>query len=79
MHICDGAAPDPGAHLGGDKRAVRNPVPVLKIDMSISARETGKQLMPLIEQVNDDRVAIEITFATRECGADLCRRVRRAR
>lgn len=29
--------------------------------MSISASEARKQLFPLIEKVNDDRVAVEIT------------------
>ena len=32
-----------------------------EVDMSISASEARRTLFPLIEQVNDDRTAVEIT------------------
>ncbi|MGI8949740.1 MAG: hypothetical protein ACR2FV_17535, partial [Ornithinimicrobium sp.] len=47
--------------------------------MSITASEARKQLFPLIEKVDNDRVAVEITFSSRERRTGVRGRVRRPR
>jgi len=44
--------------------------------MSISASEARRNLFPLIEQVNDDRTAIEIVSRKGKRGADVGCRIR---
>ncbi len=44
--------------------------------MAITASEARRGLFPLIEKVNDDRAAIEITSKRGKCRAHVGRRVR---